>query len=173
MVSRNLITGGLGFYGSYLARRLTEKGEEVVIFDLAAGSRFIRDIKDKLKVVQGDLKDRAQVMAAVGDNGIDCIYHLAALMPPKSEQDLAAAFELNVGGTVHILEAARQLNVGSVIFVSTLFYKFNNSRYFQHLFFLFLTLSHNLLLKVGRNASIAKEFHPKYTAALGHRTQVS
>ena len=119
-MSRNLITGGLGFLGCYLARKLVEKGEEVVVFDLAMGSKLIEDIKDKLKLVRGDLTDWTQVLAAVGDNDIDCIYHLAAFTPPLSEQNLAATFKVNVQGTIHVLEATRLLKVGTVIFVSTL-----------------------------------------------------
>jgi nucleoside-diphosphate-sugar epimerase len=119
-LSKNLITGGLGFLGSYLARQLVDKGEEVVIFDLAKGSKLIEDIKDKVKVVRGDLTDGTRVLVAMRNNDIDCIYHLAALVPPNSEQNLAATFELNVQGTIHVLETARLLKVGSVIFVSTL-----------------------------------------------------
>jgi threonine 3-dehydrogenase len=119
-LSRNLITGGLGFLGCYLARQLVEKEEEVVIFDLATGSKLIEDIRDKLKLVQGDMTNREQVLAAVRDNGIDCIYHLAAMLPPKSEQNLDATFELNVGSTIHVLEAAQLLKVSSVLLVSTI-----------------------------------------------------
>jgi nucleoside-diphosphate-sugar epimerase len=97
-----------------------KKGEEVVIFDLATGSKLIENIKDSLILVRGDLTDEKQVLAAVRNNDIDCIYHLAALVPPLSERDLAATFKLNVQGTIHILEAARLLKVSSVIFVSTL-----------------------------------------------------
>jgi len=117
---RNLITGGLGFLGSCLARQLVEKGEEVVVFDLAMGSKLLESIKDKLKFVRGDLTDETQVLAAVRDNDIDCIYHLAALVPPVSEQNLPTTFKVNVQGTIHVLEAARLLKVGSVILVSTL-----------------------------------------------------
>lgn len=119
-MSRNLITGGLGFLGCYLARELVEEGEEVITFDLAMDSRLIEGIKDKLKIVRGDLTDWTQVLTAVSNNDIECIYHLAALVPPKSEQNLAATFELNVRGTIQVLEAARVLKVSSVIFVSTL-----------------------------------------------------
>lgn len=119
-MSRNLITGGLGFLGCYLARQLVEKGEEVVIFDLATGSKLIDDIRDKIKLVQGDMTNREQVLAAVRDNGIDCIYHLAAMLPPKSEQNIDSTFELNVLGTMHVLETARALKVGSVLLVSTI-----------------------------------------------------
>ena len=119
-MARNLITGGLGFLGSYLAQQLVEKGEEVVVFDLAASSKFIEGIKNKLEFAQGDLTDEAQVLAAVRDNDIDHIYHLTALMPPVSEQDLSTTFKVNVQGTIHVLEAMRSLKVSSLIFVSTL-----------------------------------------------------
>jgi threonine 3-dehydrogenase len=119
-LSRNLITGGLGFLGSYLAQKLVEKGEEVVVFDLATGSKFIEGIKDKLELVHGDLTDEAQTLAAVRDNDIDHIYHLTALVPPVSEQDLSITFKVNVQGTIHVLEAVRSLKVSSLIFVSTL-----------------------------------------------------
>jgi len=119
-LSRNLITGGLGFLGSYLAQQLVEKGEEVVVFDLATDSKFIEGIKDKLEFARGDLTNEAQVLAAVRDNDIDHIYHLTALMPPASEQDLSVTFKVNVQGTIHVLEAVRSLKVVSLIFVSTL-----------------------------------------------------
>jgi len=119
-LSRNLITGGLGFLGSYLAQQLVARGEEVVVFDLATSSKFIEGIRDKLKLVQGDLTDESQVLAAIRDNGIDHIYHLTALMPPVSEQDLPITFKVNVQGTIHMLEAVRSLRVSSLIFVSTI-----------------------------------------------------
>jgi len=119
-LSRNLITGGLGFLGCYLTRELVEKGEEVVVFDLVTSSKLIANIKDKFRIVRGDLTDWTQVLAAVSDNNIDCIYHLAALTPPVSEQNLSTTFKVNVMGTVNVLEAARLLKVGSLIFISTL-----------------------------------------------------
>ncbi len=119
-MSRNLITGGLGFLGSYLAQQLVEKGEEIIVFDLATGSKFIEGIRDKLKIVQGDLTDKEQFLATVRDNKIDHIYHLTALMPPASEQDLAITFKINVEGTIHVLEAMRSLKISSLMFVSTI-----------------------------------------------------
>ena len=117
---RNLITGGLGFLGSYLAQQLVAKGEEVVIFDLATGSKYIEDIRDKLKLVQGDLTDEAQVLAAVRDNDIDHVYHLTAMMPPASEQELSVTFNINVQGTIHVLEAVRLHKVSSLMFISSI-----------------------------------------------------
>ncbi len=66
-----LITGGTGFIGSALARRLVERGEkDIVLFHI--GPRFDRvaDIKDKVKVVQGDLKVWPEVLNVIRDNNI-------------------------------------------------------------------------------------------------------
>ena len=70
-----LITGGLGFIGTYLARALLEKGEEVVLFDVITQSPLIKDIKSKVKIVQGDLASWAEVLHVVKDCKVDGIYH--------------------------------------------------------------------------------------------------
>ena len=60
-----LITGGLGFIGVYLARALLQKGEEVVLFDVVSSSPLIKDIKEKVKIVQGNLASWAEVLEVV------------------------------------------------------------------------------------------------------------
>jgi len=117
-MSRNLITGGLGYVGSNLARRLLEGGEEVVIFDILPSSRSIESIKDDVKMIQGQLGNLAEVLNAVQANSIDCIYHLGAMITMPAEANPWAAYNTNANGTYHILEAARLFNVNSVIFPS-------------------------------------------------------
>ena len=118
---RNLITGGLGFVGSCLAKQLLGDGEEVVIFDVAPGSKLLtKDIADRVKIVRGDLTNWPQVLDVVKDNGIDCIYHLGALLTPACEASPSAAYAINLGGTYHVLEAARLFNVDSLIFTSSI-----------------------------------------------------
>ena len=119
-MGKNLITGGLGHLGCFLSRRLLELGEEVVIFDVATGARMIEDIKDRLKLIRGDITNWVDVFEAVKNNDIDCIYHAGGLLPPSSELNPSAAYMVNVTGTFHVLEVARLLNVGSIIFLSTL-----------------------------------------------------
>jgi threonine 3-dehydrogenase len=115
-----LITGGLGFIGIYLAHSLLKKGEEVVLFDIVTKSPLLHDIKDRVKVVQGDLASWAEVMEVVGRNKIDGIYHTGALLSASAEEKPITAYNVNAGGTFNILEAARLFNVKRVIFTSTI-----------------------------------------------------
>lgn len=115
-----LITGGLGFIGVYLAHALLQKGEEVVLFDIMSSSPLIKDIKDKVKIVQGDLSSWAEVMEVVKKNKIDGIYHTGALLSASAEEKPITAYNVNAGGTFNILEAARLFNVKRVVYTSTI-----------------------------------------------------
>lgn len=116
----SLITGGLGFIGSHLARKLLTQGETVVLFDVAGHSRLIDDIKDKVKVVQGDLGNWAQVLEAIKQNRVDAIYHTAALLSAAAEASPLAAYSVNGNGTFHVLEGARLFGVKAVMYLSTI-----------------------------------------------------
>jgi threonine 3-dehydrogenase len=115
-----LITGGLGFIGVYLAHALLQKGEEIVLFDIMSSSPLIKDIKDKVKIVQGDLSSWAEVMEVVKKNKIDGIYHTGALLSASAEEKPITAYNVNAGGTFNILEAARLFNVKRVVYTSTI-----------------------------------------------------
>ncbi len=114
-----LITGGTGFIGVGLARRLLEKGEDVVLFDIAIAHQRIADIKDKVKVIQGDLKVWNEVLNAVKDNKVHGIFHLGSMLSLPSEENPWAAFQTNVCGTFYVFEAARLFGVEKVVFAST------------------------------------------------------
>lgn len=106
-----LITGGAGFVGSNLALRLSREGAQVRIFDalLRPGSEHnLRMLQGKsgVEFIRGDVRDRAQVTAAV--DGVDEIYHLAAQVAVTSSVvDPRADLETNLLGTFNVLEAAR------------------------------------------------------------------
>ncbi len=114
-----LITGGTGFIGAGLARRLLARGENVVLFDIAPRSERVPDIKNKVKIIQGDLKVWPEVMNAVKDNKIDGIFHLGAMLSLPSEANPWASFQTNVAGMQYILEASRLLGVQRMVFAST------------------------------------------------------
>jgi threonine 3-dehydrogenase len=114
-----LITGGLGFIGTNLARVLLKKQEKVVLFDVITDSPLIKDIRAHVNIVQGDLASWADVMHAVKDYNIDGIFHAAALLSGSAEARPITAYHVNAGGTFNVLEAARLFNVKRVVFLST------------------------------------------------------
>ena len=115
-----LITGGLGFIGSHLGRKLVQRGEEVVLFDIVPRSMLIDDIKGEVKVVHGNLGNWAEVLNTVRRHKIDCIYHTGALLSASAEENPLTAYDVNTNGTFHVLEAARLFGVEKVIFLSTI-----------------------------------------------------
>ncbi len=118
-MGKNLVTGGLGFVGVNLAKRLVSDGEDVVLFDVVSSSKFVKEIESKVKIVQGDLCNWFQILDVVKNNRIDCIYHLGAIMADVAETNPQQAYMVNLNGTFHILEAARLFDVSKVIFASS------------------------------------------------------
>ncbi|MEM2936234.1 MAG: NAD-dependent epimerase/dehydratase family protein [Candidatus Bathyarchaeia archaeon] len=114
-----LITGGTGFIGSHLARRLVKEGRKVVLFDVAPNYRRIDDIKDAVKVVRGDLALWSNVLDAVRENEVTEIFHLGAVLSAASEANPTASFKANVEGTFNVLEAARLFGAKKVLFPSS------------------------------------------------------
>jgi len=115
-----LVTGGAGFIGSNIVEELLRRGENVRILDnFATGKREnIADIKamlekegkgehfDKLEVVEGDIRGYHIVRDAV--DGVDFILHQAALPSvPRSVKDPLTTNEVNVVGTLNVLNAAK------------------------------------------------------------------
>lgn len=116
--TRILVTGGAGFIGSHLARRLAELGAEVrVIDDLSTGSRENLAGADVDLRIASILDDRA-LRAAV--DGCQLIFHEAAMVSvPLSVEDPLRCAEINIIGTERVLEAARDARVQRIIFASS------------------------------------------------------
>jgi len=99
-----LITGGAGFIGSNLARRLVGQGADVVILDdFSTGkTENLDDLKDKTRVVEGDVCDIATVREAT--EGADYVLHHAAVVSvPRSVEDPLRTNAVNVDGTLNCL----------------------------------------------------------------------
>ncbi len=114
-----LVTGGFGFVGRHLVRMLVERGDAVTVFDRIASSPYLEDIKSRFNVKLGDFENLSHAIEAVRENNIETIYHVGALIPPRSETDPSFCFNANVLGTYHFLEAARLCGVKSFIYSST------------------------------------------------------
>ncbi|HEX8661903.1 MAG TPA: SDR family NAD(P)-dependent oxidoreductase [Brevundimonas sp.] len=123
-MSRILITGGAGFIGSNLADRLAGAGHEVVLMDTLARPGVEQNLKwlllrhrSRVRNLQTDVRDGAGVRAAVAD--VNAVFHLAAQVAvTTSLSDPREEFEINLGGALNVLEAARERGV-PVIFAST------------------------------------------------------
>ena len=110
-----LVTGATGFTGGRLARRLAARGEAVRVLARTA-ARAEALAAEGFDVRVGPLTDSAAVLAAA--RGCEQIYHIAAVFRTAGHPD-SYYREINVGGTLNVLEAARRLNCERVIHCST------------------------------------------------------
>ena len=115
-----LITGGTGFIGVGLAQKLVERDEEVILFDIAPQTERVAEIKDRVKIVRGDLKVWPEVMNVVKENNVEDIFHLGAMLSVPSEYNPWGSFQTNVAGMMNVLEAARLFGVKRVVFPSSI-----------------------------------------------------
>ena len=117
---RFLVTGGAGFIGSNIAKRLVEKGYSVRVIDnFATGNRMnLEELKDDIELIEGDIRDFWTVVKAT--KSIDYILHQAALPSvPRSIDNPLTTTEVNINGTLNILEAARFNNVQRIVYASS------------------------------------------------------
>ena len=113
-----LITGGTGWVGTGLAHRLVERGEDLILFDIAPQIEGVADIKNNVKVVQGDQKVWPEVLNVVKENNAEGVFHLGTLH--SSPLHPWAVYEGNVAGIMNVLEAARLFGVKRVVFTSSI-----------------------------------------------------
>ena len=113
--TRALVTGGAGFIGSNLVKALLERGDDVVVLDnFSSGYRCNLDALPGARVVEGDVRDPRAVAEAMA--GREVVYHLAASVGNKrSIDDPVTDAEINVVGTIRVLEAARRVGVRKVV----------------------------------------------------------
>jgi UDP-glucose 4-epimerase len=110
-----LVTGAAGFVGSHLVDALVERGHAVTAFDRAAPHA-----PAGVRPLTGDLGDAGALAAAVA--GQDAVYHLAGFADLNAARDRPLeTVELNVAGTVRLLEAMRAAGVGRFLFASTVY----------------------------------------------------
>jgi UDP-glucose 4-epimerase len=114
---RTLITGGAGFIGSSLANNLYRQGHEVLVLDdLSAGDP--ERLEKGVLFHRGRVEDRPKLWTLL--QGVDCVYHLAArVLVAESVLYPAEYNAVNVGGTVALLEASRDVGIRRLILASS------------------------------------------------------
>lgn len=120
---RVLITGGAGFFGLHMAKRLLMEGHSVVLLDIAEFDPSEYETLDeplpdgwqgRITFHRGDVRDRAAVDAAL--KGVDVVIHAAAALPLWNPRDIITT---NVDGTRLVLERAQRHKIERVVLVSS------------------------------------------------------
>jgi UDP-glucose 4-epimerase len=120
MGKKVLITGGAGFIGSALSRELTTQGHEVfVLDDLSFGRRELAYVDDQ-HFIHTDIRDRQAVMATLARIGPAQVLHLAAIhFIPYCNQHPVAAADINIIGTMNVLDACEKAGTVERVFVAS------------------------------------------------------
>ena len=118
-IDRCLVTGGAGFIGSNIARLLVSRGHGVTVLDnCSSGYRENIAGVHGVELVEGDVRSDADLDRAM--RGADTVFHLAASVGnTRSIEQPIADSEINVLGTLRVLEAARRHGVRKLVFSSS------------------------------------------------------
>ncbi len=114
-----LITGGAGFIGSNLAKRLVEDGHSVVVLDsLLRGNKLDKETYSQIEFIKGDVRDLQTVNQA--SKNCDLIFHFAAVLGVDIVADNPVeTMDVEVIGTRNVVEAAFLNNVKKIMYAST------------------------------------------------------
>lgn len=121
-MNKALVTGGAGFIGSHLVERLVREGWQVRVLDDFSSGAYA-NLSEKIlggmvEVIEGDVRDVDTCYTACRD--VECVFHLAAISSVASS--IAAPLsthDINLGGTLNILCAARDMHVRRLVFSSS------------------------------------------------------
>jgi nucleoside-diphosphate-sugar epimerase len=116
-IMKILITGGAGNLGKALAAELRGEEHGLHIFDLPHSDFSFYEGWEDARVFKGDILDPASVRVAL--DGVDMLFHLAAILPPASEVDKQQTLRVNVDGTRVLLEALSIDPAPCIVFASS------------------------------------------------------
>jgi UDP-glucuronate 4-epimerase len=124
-VERLLVTGALGFVGLNIVRAAALRGWQVDALTRrdpdATARAFLADVDDRVRWHHGDVGDRSGMAALLAKLKPNRVLHAAAVTatPEQERADPARVFDVNAGGTLNLLEAARHAGVARFVFVSS------------------------------------------------------
>jgi UDP-glucose 4-epimerase len=125
-MARVLLTGGAGYIASHTAVALTERGHDVLLLDNFSNSE--RDVPDRLRrltgrtftVIEADIRDVPAVSAALAAFPVDAVIHFAALKAVgESEADPLLYYDMNIAGTIRLLQAMQANGIRRIVFSSS------------------------------------------------------
>jgi nucleoside-diphosphate-sugar epimerase len=104
---RILVTGGFGFIGSHLVRKLVSSGLTVGVIETETASEWrVTDVVNKLQVYRVDLKNTGDVATAVNEFNPDCVVHLAAYYTVDHKpEEIKVLVDANLAGTINLADA--------------------------------------------------------------------
>ena len=119
-----MITGGAGFIGSQLSYSLWKQGVDLILIDNFSYGKMdnleFDDHSFSEEIIRMDIRDLAGIRELLKDNNVDYIYNIAGIAPlPDCQTNPQEAIDVNVIGTVNLLENARQYGVKKFILAST------------------------------------------------------
>src|ERR1700691_1259033 len=115
---RVLITGGMGVIGAEATRKFVVEGHRPVVYARHRDERLISDIIDKVDVELGDINDSMRLADIIKKYTVTHIVHAAGFISALSTANPPLSIQVNVMGTVNVLEAARQLGIQRIVYTS-------------------------------------------------------
>jgi nucleoside-diphosphate-sugar epimerase len=115
-----VVTGGAGFIGSALVRKLLAEGAEVAVIDnlLTGHERNLAEVRDRIVFYNIDIRDHAALVPAM--QSAELVFHLAAIPSvPRSIDDPVPSHEVNIDGTFNVLRAAKEAGVRRLVYAAS------------------------------------------------------
>lgn len=117
-----LVTG-IGLVGTSFARCALQRGEQVVFLDLRPRNEYLHErlgpIAGDVPTVTADIRDRSALVTAMRDHRVETVVHTAGLIGDSVSRPLYTGLEVNVTGTINVLEAVRLCRVRRLVHISS------------------------------------------------------